>query len=261
MKRMIMSVLLIMLLVVTGVCGCGKKAEEEQNDYPKIAYIDDITYYGTDEVCTMVPRKAPDGTIETFVSPEIMPDAHNSANFGSGQGKLEYMHLEDGQLIIHIGEDWYYFESQQEAVMEIGNPWTDSDEEGVLAATGSDMKAPEGAEGVYYSFMEESKMAQMTYTLDNISWVYRSMPTEALEDISGMNYEWVSTDEGTVSGREAVYMAYSDAEENAEYIDDVNYVQVVIWYDDAAGTSYSLSACGTDLNGMDIQVYAEQLFN
>ena len=142
----------------------------------------------------------------------------------------------------------------------IANPWTDSDEKGVLEATGFDLVAPEGATDVIYSYMEEDKMAQVTYNLDNASWVYRVKPANSLEDISGMNYEWKYNDNGTVSGREAVYMAWSDAPENAEYIDSTQSVQVVNWYDVVPGVTYSLSASGTDLNGMDIQVFAEQLF-
>lgn len=53
-------------------------------------------------------------------------------------------------------------------------------------------------------------------------------------------------------------MGYSEAKEDSEYIDDLYCVHVVNWYD--AGLSYSLSACGYDLNGMDIQVYAEQIY-
>lgn len=88
--------------------------QDAETEYPQIAFIEDEFYYGTGEICTMVPRKAPDGMIETIVSKEIMPDAHNSANFGAEDDQMEFMFLEEeGQLIIHIGEDWYYFEKQQ----------------------------------------------------------------------------------------------------------------------------------------------------
>lgn len=150
-------------------------------------------------------------------------------------------------------------EESSETTM-VGNPWTDSDEAGVLEATGFDMVAPQGATDVLYSYMEETKLAQMTYTQDGASWVYRMQATNALEDISGMNYEWGFNETGTVSGRDAVYMGYSDAPEDSEYIDGAESVQVVNWYDVVPGVCYSLSASGTDLNGMDIQVYAEELF-
>ena len=145
-------------------------------------------------------------------------------------------------------------------IASMANPWTESDENGVLSATGFDLIAPEGATDVHYSYMQETRMAQLTYSLDSASWVYRVQEANSLEDISGMNYEWKYTDNGTVSGREAVYMAWSDAPENAEYIDSTQSVQVVNWYDVVPGVTYSLSASGTDLNGMDIQVFAEQLF-
>lgn len=127
--------LIIVLLVALCLSGCGKKQDsniedvntteakqetpkkddvkEEKIEYPQIAYVNNILYYGTGEICDMVPRKAPDGTIETFVPEEIMPDAPNSANFGRQQKKLEYIILEDKRLIVHIGENWYYFEEKK----------------------------------------------------------------------------------------------------------------------------------------------------
>lgn len=151
-------------------------------------------------------------------------------------------------------------ENTESVNVEVANPWTDSDEQGVLEATGFDLVAPEGSSNVLYSYMDESKMAQMTFEKDNTLWVYRIKATEALEDISGMNYEWIYEDQGMVSGRNAVFYGYSDATEETEYIDSVYAVQVVNWFDDVTGVSYSLSASGTDINGMDIQVYAEEIY-
>ena len=37
-------------------------------------------------------------------------------------------------------------------------------------------------------------------------------------------------------------------------------VQLVNWYDAVTGVTYSLSASGTDLDGMDLQVYAEAVY-
>lgn len=142
----------------------------------------------------------------------------------------------------------------------IANPWTNSDEKGVLEATGFDLTAPVGAMDVNYSYMAESKLAEMTYNLDGASWVYRVKASLQLEDISGMNYSWIINEEGKVSGRPANYMVYTEANENTEYIDSAEGVMVVNWYDIVTGVTYSLSASGTDLNGMDIQVYAEQIY-
>ena len=147
--------------------------------------------------------------------------------------------------------------SEAETAIGMPNPWTDSDEQGVLEATGLEIAVPAGATEVSYSYMEESKLAQVKYVLDDISWVYRMEPADELTDISGMYYEWTDDDksEGTVSGREAVYYGYLAPEDS-----DEEDVQLVNWYDAVTGVTYSLSATAKDLDGMDIQAYAEQLY-
>lgn len=108
----ILVVAAVLIVASVGVLLFLKEDEKKEieEDYPQIVYIDDCSYYGTDEVCEMVPRRNPDGKIDTFVPKEIMPDSYNSANFGSEYESLEYMFLEDGKLIVHVGELWYFFE-------------------------------------------------------------------------------------------------------------------------------------------------------
>lgn len=138
---------------------------------------------------------------------------------------------------------------------ELANPWTETDEQGVEAATGFAMTAPDGATEVAYSYMSDGGLAQMSYVLDEMNWTYRMQMTDALTDISGMSYSWTSQEDGTVSGRNAVYYAYYAADGSADAD-----VRVVNWYDMVTGVSYSLSASGKDLEGMDIQAYAEALY-
>ncbi len=149
--------------------------------------------------------------------------------------------------------------SQQEDTIdpqeqEIANPWTDSDEQGVAEATGFDMAAPDGASEVAYSYMAEGALAQMCYELDGAHWVYRMQATDALTDISGMEFQWMSEEEGNVSWMAANYYAYVSEDGSADS------VQLVNWYDAVTGVTYSLSASGEDLDGMDIQVIAENLY-
>lgn len=138
---------------------------------------------------------------------------------------------------------------------ELANPWTESDEQGVAEATGFDMVAPDGAANVSYSYMADGAMAQMTYELDGAKWTYRMQMADALTDISGMAYQWTGEEKGSVAGKEAMYYAYSASDDGAE-----NDVQVVNWYDAVPGVTYSLSASAKDLEGMDIQAYAEKLY-
>ena len=145
----------------------------------------------------------------------------------------------------------------EEDVIGMANPWIESDEQGVLEATGFDMKAPEGATDVAYSYIPDNKLAQMQYALDDINWTYRMEPSDELMDISGMYYGWTEDDgdKGTVSGREAVYYGYLAPEDS-----DEESAQLVNWYDAVTGVTYSLSAVAKDLDGMDIQAYAEKLY-
>lgn len=110
MKRNI-SILIVVTLVAIGVAIMAiLVSRKKETKYPRIAYIENELYYDTGKVCETVPRKMPDGLIETFVPAEIMPDMPNSANFGSDKENMEYMRLDEGRLIIHIGKKWYFFE-------------------------------------------------------------------------------------------------------------------------------------------------------
>lgn len=111
-KKIIIIAAVAVALIVGVIIAVSVIGKKEEESYPKIAYINNISYYGTGERCEMVPRKMPDGVIETTIESEIMPDMMNSANFGSEYGSMEFMFLDDGRVIIHMGEDWYYFEQQ-----------------------------------------------------------------------------------------------------------------------------------------------------
>ena len=135
---------------------------------------------------------------------------------------------------------------------QIANPWTESDEDGVAEATGFDLTAPDGATDVVYSYMEDGKMAQMTYVLDNAEWTYRAQQADELTDISGLSIKWTEETEGTVTDREAAYYAGTDSDKN---------VQLVNWYDIVPGVTYSLSATGKmEISTADMQKYAEGIF-
>ena len=142
----------------------------------------------------------------------------------------------------------------------IANPWVDSNRAEVLEATGFDMVAPEGSVNVIYSYMPSEGMAQMNYNFDNVMWVYRIKPTETLEDISGIYLEWNYTGETKVAGMDAMEYSYVSGEQEGDYIDNLDCTRVVNWFDAKNKVTYSLSVMGGDLNGMDTNVFAEDLF-
>ena len=146
-------------------------------------------------------------------------------------------------------------EDQSAEQTGLANPWTKSDKQGVAEATGFEMTAPEGAAEASYSYMSDGGTAQLSFVLDGMKWTYRMQAAEELTDISGMAYGWTSQEEGTVSGRDAVYYTYS-APDNGTDGD----VKVVNWYDGASGVTYSLSVSGKDSDKTDIRAYAELLY-
>ncbi len=111
MKKAVGIIGAVAIVAVAGFVVYKLFASDRKNieAYPQIVQVDGSTYYGTGEVETKVPRKMPDGEITTFVEASIMPDSDDSANFGKEYGSLEYMHTDDGRLLIHMGEDWYVF--------------------------------------------------------------------------------------------------------------------------------------------------------
>ena len=142
--------------------------------------------------------------------------------------------------------------ADQESTAGLANPWTETDQAGILEATGFELAAPEGAEDVQYSYLADEGLAQVSYVLDSTNWVYRLQSANELKDISGCNYEWDAEEQGKVSYCDAEYRSYVN--ENGDDVQTVN------WYDVVPGVTYSLSATAEDLDGMDIQVYAEQVF-
>lgn len=133
----------------------------------------------------------------------------------------------------------------------LANPWTESDEQGVADATGFDVTAPEGATDVAYSYMSEGSMAQLTYALDDASWVYRMQTAEAMADISGMEYEWAEQTDCDVLGCAATYYSNGEGDE---------IVRVIDWFDALTGVNYSLSATGKELSCEEMQTYAKTVY-
>ena len=148
----------------------------------------------------------------------------------------------------------------EEPEASVSNPWTDSDREGVLAATGFDLNVPDEAENVVYSYMEADKLAQVSYVMNDHDWTYRVQPTDGLQDISGMYYEWVAEEDTNVADCEAEIKAYVENNGDPDNLDDMFSVQVLNWYDATEGATHSVSISGRAVDGLDLSVYAEDMW-
>ncbi len=148
----------------------------------------------------------------------------------------------------------------------LANPWRECTEEEAYQYGPNGFSAPEGATNVKWSIMEaESEtalpgtMVQMSFEMDGTKLVAREQPVsgEEIVDISGMNYEWTVTDEGTLQN-------WADGNmpcRTSRYIGDDGYVDVCLWFDIETGYAYSLSAEDKDLDGFDIEGVAAQIYD
>lgn len=135
----------------------------------------------------------------------------------------------------------------------LANPWTDSDQAGVLEATGFDLAAPDDASDVAYSYMADEKLAQMTFAQAGVNYTYRVQSTDGLTDISGMYYDWTSQKDTKVSNLDGLYLTYEAKDGSGD-------AQVLNWYDKVTGVTYSLSASADSLEGEDLLVLAESIY-
>ncbi|MBQ6047958.1 MAG: hypothetical protein IJL40_01300 [Oscillospiraceae bacterium] len=132
------------------------------------------------------------------------------------------------------------------------NPLKETDAEGIMQTLGLEFGVPEGAGEVSYYIIND-ETAEMRFTVDTARFTARIKPSAEFEDISGMYYDWTATiDTWKVQHCDARNMSYiSETEDDA---------MVTLWYDAAPGLMYSLSAVDNDLNGLDLQVLANQIF-
>lgn len=180
-----------------------------------------------------------------------------SASMLAGCGSSGAFEVDQEDAIITFTKD----EDGSGISVSVENPWVETDKAGVLEATGLDIYAPEEATNVQYSYLTTSDMAQVTFSYaGHDDWTFRMQKSDMFLDISGLYYEWAYQGSTKVAGKEALEYAYVEGADDSGMIDDMFGVQSINWYDDSTGISYSLSVQGNDLNGMDLQVIAENLF-
>lgn len=70
------------------------------------------------------------------------------------------------------------------------NPWQEVDHDTLKNEIGFNFGVPVGATDVKYFWFEGERIAQMTFTLNDVGWTARAQVSSSLQDISGMYYEW-----------------------------------------------------------------------
>ena len=150
--------------------------------------------------------------------------------------------------------------ASENAGMQLANPWRAATDEEIDQITNGFFNIPEGATNLKYSAMDiegsEYTLLQATFDLDGLDYTARvEYGAEEYADISGMNYEWTSTDEGKLAG-----WGYGNMDAKFyRYVGD-ECVDLCTWYDIEIGIAYSLSTVAKDLEGFDIQAVVESMY-
>lgn len=143
-------------------------------------------------------------------------------------------------------------EPAAEEPVQMVNPWRECDASEIEKMTGTDMLSYPGATDVVYQINESDQLGEMQFK-DEVGsdFCYRVKKTDALEDISGMYYDWTSEDDSELFGLPGKSLYYDGDGEDA---------QVLIWYDPAMQLTYSLSVAGDDLDGLDLYGMALRMY-
>ena len=145
---------------------------------------------------------------------------------------------------------------------QIANPWKDITEDEAFQLVPNGFSAPEGATNVKWSACGDcdpmstvlpGTLVQMAFDLDGMSYVAREQNAgDTNTDISGMYYEW--------SHEEPVIIGYC-AGRLSQARDGETWVERCLWYDAASGLAYSLSVTAEEIDGLDLTVLAEQVYD
>ncbi|MBQ6733757.1 MAG: hypothetical protein IJR00_02500 [Lachnospiraceae bacterium] len=123
--------------------------------------------------------------------------------------------------------------SDLERMPGIANPWSDADAAAVAEMIGTEVPVPEGAANITYRILSAENIAEVAYDLNDAHCNHRLKKTDAEEDISGLYYNWESTEESTYEGHAAtIYRA--DAEEES--------VELTLWFDAESSLMHALSS-------------------
>ncbi len=231
--------------------------------------ISDTAYSVTVESC-----EPDEGQLEETIEDEIRYVTTDPYGLKEGDQLVLYL---PGQKVEELSEElipWLHLEAETEAaetlevyalcnekeglafvsfekMEELANPWEETDEAGLLEATGLSLAVPEGAEDVSYMVMASEGLGQMEFTLNGLYYTARIKAAAEYEDISGLYYEWASEEDCKIDRCEGKILQAPEGEQT---------VTACLWFDVAPGIMYSLCTTTDDVEAAQIQTVAEAVF-
>ena len=143
----------------------------------------------------------------------------------------------------------------------LANPWRDATEAGARSLCPALFCAPDGAQNARWSVMESAAdasgvpgaLVQLKFELDGMEFTARAQRTAEAADQSGMYYAWTAQREDVLTGWDGLTCRCF------RYAGEGAWADLCLWYDAAAGVSYSLSVTAETLDGFDLSAVAEAM--
>ena len=161
-----------------------------------------------------------------------------------------------------FGNAHYYVVTKGNAV-GMANPWVEITEEEAHGYCPQLFKAPDGAEAQAWMVCGDladpstgvGPMIQLSFAQYGMNFTARAQKgVSEAADISGMYTEWTAVLEDVTLAN------WDNSGKMYRAINDTGYIDLITWFNPAAGVKYSLSVAAADLDGFDIQAVAEQMY-
>ena len=150
---------------------------------------------------------------------------------------------------------------QSGGTAQLANPWREITEADAGKLCPRLFRVPDGAQNARWSAMGSAAdpsgvpgaLVQLKFDLDGGSFTARAQRTAEETDVSGMYCEWVASTEGVLkSWGDLPCRCLGSQGESGR-------AELCLWYDTAAGVSYSLSVTEADLDVSDLLAVAEAM--
>ncbi|MCQ2435256.1 MAG: hypothetical protein MJ062_08475 [Oscillospiraceae bacterium] len=147
---------------------------------------------------------------------------------------------------------------------QLGNPWTEVSADDIYNYLGYRFGIPEGAEEICYFWNETNGIAEMQFkNAQGYSLTARAKKTDALEDISGMYYDFGDNTDNYGYGPDC-FIRNNDQELRGDYYlygQEGEYAELGVWFYEGSADSYSFSlSTVNDTDFIDISQDAGEVF-
>lgn len=125
----------------------------------------------------------------------------------------------------------------------VANPWKEVSADEINGCIGYQFGIPENAADIVYLWNETDGIAEMQFKLNDCDYTARAKKTDALEDISGMNYDFSNNEDNYGKGPD-IFISNNDQELRGDYYlleAENEFVNLGVWFYENETDKYSFS--------------------